>query len=304
MQNSYHISVCICTYKRPAMLAHLLDRLERQITDNLFTYSIVIVDNDCHESAKEIVSAIKQNERFHIDYFSEPEQNISLARNKAVQNANGNLIAFIDDDEFPEDKWLLSLFKAYKSFNVTGVLGPVLPRFEEPPPNWIKKGNYFKRNSLKTGVVLNWKDTRTGNLLIVRDIFNVDENRFDESFGKTGGEDTDFFKRLIEKGCRFVWCSEAVIYETVPPERWEIRCLLLRALRTGGIYAKLHAKGKPFLWKSFFTLKYVTMSFTFLLVVPFSYMVGKHILIRCLMKVCSNIGKITGVYGYVYSEYV
>ena len=50
-----HISVCICTYKRPKLLVRLLRKLQKQQTANLFTYSIVIVDNDFNQSAKEAV---------------------------------------------------------------------------------------------------------------------------------------------------------------------------------------------------------------------------------------------------------
>jgi hypothetical protein len=51
-------------------------------------------------------------------------------RNKALLHAEGNFIAFIDDDEFPEDDWLCNLFKACMRFGVDGVLGPVNPHFE------------------------------------------------------------------------------------------------------------------------------------------------------------------------------
>ena len=47
-----HICVLICTYKRPQMLARLLDGLVSQDTGGLFTYSVVVADNDQHESAE------------------------------------------------------------------------------------------------------------------------------------------------------------------------------------------------------------------------------------------------------------
>ena len=41
-----HVTVCVCTYKRPALLARLLDALARQATRGTFTYSLVVADND------------------------------------------------------------------------------------------------------------------------------------------------------------------------------------------------------------------------------------------------------------------
>ena len=70
------------------MLTHLLCELQHQKTDKLFTYSLTVVDNDYAESAKKIVETIMNESSIDIDYYCEPEQNIALARNKAVQNAH------------------------------------------------------------------------------------------------------------------------------------------------------------------------------------------------------------------------
>ena len=47
------------------------------------------------------------------------------------------------------------------------------------------------------------------------------------------GEDQDFFRRMIEKGHKFIWCDEAVAYESVPPIRWKRSVMLKRALLRG-----------------------------------------------------------------------
>jgi len=52
-----HISVCICTFKRPQLLKRALEKLGHQRTEDLFSYSVVIVDNDRAESAREAVAA-------------------------------------------------------------------------------------------------------------------------------------------------------------------------------------------------------------------------------------------------------
>ena len=104
-----HISVCICTYKRARLLARLLTELENQITDQLFTYSVVVADNDYAKSGKNVVQSFNARHKIGVRYCNEPEQNIALARNKAVENADGYFVAFIDDDECPASNWLLNL---------------------------------------------------------------------------------------------------------------------------------------------------------------------------------------------------
>ena len=125
-----HICVCICTYKREHLLERLLIKLFSQKTDGLFTYSVLVVDNDCEFSAKKLVNKISKNSQMSIEYLPEPVRSIPLARNRAVRNASGDLLAFIDDDEFPADDWLLNLYEAFNRFRADGILGPVHPHLE------------------------------------------------------------------------------------------------------------------------------------------------------------------------------
>jgi glycosyltransferase involved in cell wall biosynthesis len=86
--------------------------LEGQKTESLFDYSNVIADNDRSESARQTVESCTRQLKISISYYVEPEQNIAYARNKAVENAKGDFIGFIDDDEFPIEQWLLNHYKA------------------------------------------------------------------------------------------------------------------------------------------------------------------------------------------------
>ncbi|TMQ30283.1 MAG: glycosyltransferase family 2 protein, partial [Nitrospirae bacterium] len=69
-----HISVCVCTYKRPAMLATLLHALRLQDTGGAFTYSVVVVDNDHTASAEETVRELLRHSSPPMSYHVEPEQ--------------------------------------------------------------------------------------------------------------------------------------------------------------------------------------------------------------------------------------
>src|SRR5690349_17824676 len=102
-----HICVCICTYKRPRYLKRHLHGLSCQDAQGSFTFSIVIVDNDAFRSSEGLVTEFARSSAINIRYFVETRQNISLARNLAVGNAAGDYVAFIDDDEFPTEAWLL-----------------------------------------------------------------------------------------------------------------------------------------------------------------------------------------------------
>lgn len=283
------------------MLANLLKELKNQKTERLFTYSIVVVDNDRFQTAKSIVRDIREKSPFEIEYFHEPEKNISLARNRAVQNARGAFVAFIDDDEFPVDTWLLNLFRTYREYEVDGVLGPVKPYFEEEPPSWITKGKLCERPSYETGTVLPWSRTRTGNVLLDGSIFSGEHGRFDPEYGRTGSEDTEFFRKLIGKGKVFVWCDEAPVYEIIPRERWRKSYFLKRYLRIGGISGE-RARAEPIEGLPYF-LKFFAAFTTYSLLLPFSLFIGEHAYVKCLTKIAYHFGWLSGFCGHVFLRY-
>lgn len=65
---------------------------------------------------KSIITNAKKESLLDIHYYLKAEQNITCDRNKAVKSAKMNLIAFIDDDEFPANSWLSNLNKRYNLF--------------------------------------------------------------------------------------------------------------------------------------------------------------------------------------------
>ena len=219
--------MCVCTYKRPHLLKRLLCDLINQETGGLFSHSIAVADNDHLRSAESTVSEFAATSSVPIQYCVEPQQNISLARNRVIENAHGDFVALIDDDEFCGNRWLLTLLQACNRYGVDGVLGPVKRHFDEEPPKWIVKGNFYERPTFPTGTVVRWQDGRTGNVLLKRCILAAGDPPFKPEF--RGGEDQDFFRRMIEKGHAFIWCEEAVAYEVVPPIRWQ-RVYMLRKL--------------------------------------------------------------------------
>lgn len=80
-------------------------------------------------------------------------------------------------------------------------------------------------------------------MLLKRSLFPEGEEWFDPAFGRTGGEDSDFFRRQFARGHRFVWCDEAVVFEAVPPDRWTLRFHITRAWRSGAITGAASRRG-------------------------------------------------------------
>lgn len=285
-----HITICICTYCRPAMLERLLHKISLQKTAGLFTFSIVVTDNDANQSARVVVKKYLRDQAMPVVYTVEPERNIALARNMAVAHATGDFIAFIDDDELPEPDWLMNLFCACKIYNAAGVLGPVKPHFEQKPPQWLVKGGFYERPEHPTGFTMLWRECRTGNVLIRRDIFNPSEPPFRYEFG-TGGEDQDFFHRMIQRGNHFIWCNEAIAYEIVPPSRWTRRFMIHRALLRGRNTIRHHQNRVRNLLKSLVAVP------AYALALPVLFLAGQHRFMKYLVKLADHLGRLLASVG-------
>ena len=286
-----HISVCICTYRRPQLLQRLLSELSKQKTADAFTYSITVADNDTLESAKPIVTALAAANSLEITYCVEHRQNIALARNKVLEQSRGDFIAFIDDDEYPGEDWLLRLFNTCMKENVDGVLGPVVPAYNEEPPAWVKKGRFHDRPRHQTGFLIDWTEGRTGNLLFKRCLIDGDAGLFRPEFG-SGGEDRDVFRRWIRSGRKFVWCDEAIAYEYVPAVRWKRSFLIRRALLRGKMCLGDSEKRVVNLLRSFVAVP------AYILALPFLYVVGYHLYMRCLVSLFDHVGRIVAWLGF------
>lgn len=284
-----HICVCICTFRRPDLLKRALEAVFAQETAEIFNYSVVVVDNDEGESARALIDNLSASSSVRLKYSVEPQQNIALARNKAVENATGDFIAFLDDDEIPTKEWLLTLFRALVLHKVDGVLGPVKPLFGDDAPEWVITSKLYDRATYPTGFVIDWRKGRTGNVLLKREIFAGTEQPFRPQFRV--GEDQDFFRRMIEKGHVFIWCNEAVAYEIVPPIRWKTSFLLRRALLRGASSLLQSSFGARDVAKSVIAVPAYTA------ILPFSLVLGHGYFMTYLVKLFDHLGKLLALVG-------
>jgi predicted glycoside hydrolase/deacetylase ChbG (UPF0249 family) len=279
-----HISVCICTYKRPEPLRRLLGDLGRQNTGGRFTFSIVVVDNDKARSGEAVVEEARRTIGVPVKYCAEPERGIARARNRVVANADGDYVAMIDDDEFPAADWLLNLLDTCSRYDVDGVLGPVRRHFDTEPPAWLKRSRLYDRAVHPTGMRVEWRGARTGNALVKREVFAGETAPFHADF--KAGEDQDFFRRKIGEGRSFVWSAEAVAYEVLPPARWKRMYYVRKSLLHGGYAAKVYGCGPLSIAKSLVAVPLYALG------LPFALLGGQHRFMTLLVKLCEHVGKL------------
>ncbi len=230
------ISICICTYRRPALLDRLLPLLAQQALGR--TCEIVVADNDPAHSAEAVLLKHAETLGLPLKWVHVPQPNIAMARNAVLGLATGTLLAFIDDDETPSAQWLQALIDTKAATGADVVFAPVVATYLPDTPAWMIAGRYFERQRFATGDTVPVNEARTGNVLLARSLLAPLPGPFDLSFGNTGGEDTRLFRTLAATGARFVWCDEAEVFEEVPADRATLKWLLRRSYRVGQTYLR------------------------------------------------------------------
>lgn len=237
------VSICIATFRRPEGLLRLLRSLAC-LDPASPSREIIVADNDVEGTGAAAVAQARA-EGLAVHYEMEPVRGIAQARNRSVAPARGRWVAFIDDDEEAEPRWLLELVREVERHGADGAVGPVLPRFHERAPRWLIEGGFFDRPRPPTGTVLDRTGFRTGNALVRRECLAALRGPFDERFALTGGEDTDLFVRLRGMGCRIIAVDTAVVWEHLSPRRTTVRWYLQRRFAVGVGAARFYASQTP-----------------------------------------------------------
>jgi succinoglycan biosynthesis protein ExoM len=289
-----HICIGICTYKRPEKLEFLLKKLNVQSTENRFSYSVNVVDNDEKKSAEGIVTSKGYN--FEINYYNVIEKNIAKARNKVLETASGKYLAMIDDDEYPDDFWLLNHYTVCERYHADGTLGPVIAELPDQSPRWIRESNVCKRKSYITGTIIKPEKARTGNCLLLNENIVKNNCLFDTVFGLTGGEDVDFFHNLIKiKNSKILWCNEAIVYEPVEDSRLKRTFYIQRALKRGQNSQRFLKKNSTGFYQVYMVSNAMFKMSLLMLAFPMLFICNEKIRMAGLESYFHHLGRIIAV---------
>jgi succinoglycan biosynthesis protein ExoM len=300
-----NISVCIATYRRTERLRAVLQDLARQ---SRLPDQVVVVDNDLAGSARPVIEQLRASGApFAIAYDIQPERNIAMTRNLTVALADGDWLAFIDDDERAPASWLQQLLEAAASHAADGVLAPVEPQVPADAPLWIRRGRFYDFPHLHTGELVPLNRMRFGNLLLRGGPLRAEPGPFDPSYGLSNGEDGDLLVRLAHKGARIIWCDEAIVWEPIEAKRLSLHWLLMRALSGGQEFARQTFRGKygPISWlgRAVFFCRALLQLLVASGLALLSWPGGRHRAARWLITASANLGKLSVFWGWRYRAY-
>jgi glycosyltransferase involved in cell wall biosynthesis len=135
-------TVAIPTYNGEQRLPEVLDRLRSQEGVDQISWEILVVDNNSTDGTADLVKHYQDHwhHPFPLNYLKEPRQGAAYARHLAAQEAKGQWIGFLDDDNLPTPTWVAAAIAFATTHPKVGAIGSQIHGdFEAPPPPEFKK---------------------------------------------------------------------------------------------------------------------------------------------------------------------
>uniref|UniRef100_A0A7V4NFJ4 Glycosyltransferase family 2 protein n=1 Tax=Fervidobacterium pennivorans TaxID=93466 RepID=A0A7V4NFJ4_FERPE len=239
-------SLILCTVGRYKEVEDFFASLSMQQFKN---YELIVVDQNSHDRIKELVERYSEK-LTQIKYFKVDFKGLSRARNFGLQHAEGDILAFPDDDcKYPEDL-LMKVNEKFESEDIDILTGRSIDDTTGSESNvrWKKK-----KTKLTKMVLL---ETCISYTIFVKACCVISNKvRFDERLGVGSGtpfqsaEETDFIYQLIQLGCRGIYDPEVYVYhpeKIVEYSEQTIQRAFYYSMGMGALFKK-HIEDKRFL---------------------------------------------------------
>jgi GT2 family glycosyltransferase len=278
------ITVVICTHNRIDLLRTSIGYLDRAERPQGIPVQILVIANGCEDATEAWLQereAGRSSEALPLTWAREPKLGKSHALNLAIdriREAGGNeghVVAFVDDDQFADAGYLLGVARAAEEIpDVTMFCGHIFPNWDGREPSWVRDtGKYriyplpvprFDLGDTPRPVTPDVGVPAGGNLFVRAGVlervggFSTDMGP--RGHNLSGGEDSDFVLRALDKGERLYYVPYVTQYHYVDLDRLRLRYLVRKSFLRTYSAARLHlrpegeGRGIPlYLWRKMAT---------------------------------------------------
>jgi glycosyltransferase involved in cell wall biosynthesis len=231
------ISAIICTHNRDQYLGAAIDSLLNQAFE---PYEIIIIDNASTDTTAAVVNSRLGDPRLR--YIYEPRLGLSIARNTGAQAAEGEILAYLDDDAEASEHWLAALYQVYAQNEKVAIAGGKVtllwPQGTAQPPRWLSNelaaglGAYDLGDQLT--YITNPNLTPRGLNYAIRKRFLDSVGGFDANLGRVGknllsNEELHMTQLALQAGWQVAYVPEALAAHNVAPARLKPTWFLSRS---------------------------------------------------------------------------
>jgi glycosyltransferase involved in cell wall biosynthesis len=232
---SMNITVILCTYNRSQSLSKALDSVAVSTLPKSVEWEVLVVDNNSKDQTREVIEEYCRRYPGRFRYLFEPQPGKSHALKTGIQEAQGDILAFMDDDVIVEPTWLQNLTTALHDGQWVGAGGRILPEQTFSPPRWLPLQDRYALAPFalfdlgpKAGALT--EPPFGTNMAFRKKVFEK-YGGFRTDLGPRPGseirnEDTEFGHRLLAAGERLRYEPSAVVYHSIPENRIQKKYLL------------------------------------------------------------------------------
>ncbi|MEO8657497.1 MAG: glycosyltransferase [Bryobacteraceae bacterium] len=222
------ISVILCTYNRCDKLYAALESVSRQILPPEIAWEVLVVDNNSSDRTGDVVAAYTKHSPDRFRYIRETRQGKSFALNTGIQEARGEVVAFMDDDVVVDENWLASLMSQMNDPEWAGAGGRIVPTWTTTPPEWMSSEDRYCLAPIVSFDLRReacWlTEAPWGTNMAFRRSMFAKYGGFRTDLGPRPGnemrnEDTEFGLRLLGAGEKLRYEPEALVYHPVCEDR-------------------------------------------------------------------------------------
>lgn len=216
-------TVAMCTHNHADRLVRTLSDLQH-LRSPKAPWELLFIDNGSRDATAEMLALQTWPTEWHVRVVHEAQLGLSNARNRAVKEAEGDYLIFIDDDETVDPDWLCAFERLIQEHRPDAFGGRIRVLFEDERPSWLADellGFLGELNHGDTAHVLVADDTPFfgGSFGCHRSVFER-IGAFDAELGRkgaanNGGEEVDLYRRLIAAGMKVWWAPDAVVFHRI-----------------------------------------------------------------------------------------
>ncbi len=222
------VTVAIATYNRAQLLRQTLEGLVKQDypAERL---EILVINNNSPDRTEETVASFA-SAAHPPRHVLERQQGANFARNRAIQEARGDIIIFADDDILVEAGWVREMvrpFEEHPELRIGAVGGEVIPVFPDGCPAWV--AGFHGPQALRAGCgpLRPGQVPMSASLAFLRRTF-TELGFFDTALGRKGGvvfggDENLVIKRLFKGGYEVWFAPACPVLHQMPAERTTFR---------------------------------------------------------------------------------
>lgn len=233
---SIRLSVVVCTYNRSELLRECLTHLATQ-TGPATLSEVIVVDNNSSDDTVDMVRRFCTEHGWFRLVF-ENQQGLAYSRNRGLQDAKGQYVAYIDDDARPDPSWIGAILDFAEAHpDVAAFGGPYRGYARAPIPNWFPR-EYGTWDLGRQSFVLPGTEFLCGTNMIFRKDALESLGGFDATLGVRGGalgygEETELVMRMRAQGFAIHYVADIVVEHAILDYKLSLRWLLRSAFVNG-----------------------------------------------------------------------